>query len=46
MKYIKATELVSFGVLIALSGIMMAWYASRTPVPVQQPAQVSQQFWV
>lgn len=45
MKYFKSTELVSFGILIALSGIIMSWYASRTNVPLQQPAQVHQQFW-
>jgi len=44
MKYLKATELVSFGVLISICGIIMSWYATRTDVPVQQPAQVHQQF--
>jgi hypothetical protein len=46
MKYIKSSEIVSFGVIIALCGIIMSWYASRTDVPLQKPAHVSQQFWV
>ena len=45
MKYLKASELVSFGVLIGMCGIIMSWYATRTDVPLQKPAQVSQQFW-
>lgn len=47
MKYIKASEIVSFGVLIALAGITMGWYASRIPVPsvpVEKPTHVSQQY--
>lgn len=44
MKYLKASELVSFGILMCISGIIMSWYATRTDVPVQQPAQVYRQF--
>jgi hypothetical protein len=49
MKYIKSSELVSFGVLIAIFGSIMGWYASRIPVPsvpVQKPAHVSQQYFM
>ena len=46
MKHLKDTQLISFGVLICLCGIMMSWYATRTDVPVQEPSQVEKQFWV
>lgn len=45
MKYLKATELVSFGVFIAIVGIIMGWYATRTDVPVKQPSHISRQFF-
>jgi hypothetical protein len=42
----KSSELVSFVVLMGIAFSIMGWYGSRTPVPVQQPAQVEKAFWV